>query len=179
MVQFSSYVSPASCNSPLIFSNIWPLYRGLRFRACVLPSSETFFRLILSPKIINFPQKQCTCCCLLGKLRKHIKFCLHDPRNSRHFFKLGAWRTARACFLFLPALKSCHIIYIMPKAAQHYMFRNKAVWETDIVACKSIQFLRVLVFSARETRAEKTRCSYRLFHLESLGKIPKTALSTK
>ena len=51
------------------------------------------------------------CCCLpriLGKQTKFVAFfCLHDRRNSHHFFKLWAWRTVktRARLLRFSALK--------------------------------------------------------------------------
>ena len=46
---------------------------------------------------------------LTGKIKKYkvfSSFCLHDPRNYRHFFKLRVWRAAktRACLLRFSAL---------------------------------------------------------------------------
>ena len=49
-------------------------------------------------------------CCIPRIFRKHTKnvifCCLDDRRKSRHFFKLGAWRTVknRACLLRFSAL---------------------------------------------------------------------------
>ena len=60
---------------------------------------------------LAFPLATLKCCCLPGILAKQTKFvaffCLHDRRNSHHFFKLGAWRTVktRARLLRFSALK--------------------------------------------------------------------------
>ena len=85
------------------FSTIWMKYTK-REKMCLrteisriprgIKGSKTF-RLILCEKN-DSPRKQYTsfplvsrkCCRLLGKLA----FDLHDRRNSRHFYKLEAWR---------------------------------------------------------------------------------------
>ena len=93
-----------------------------------------------------------------------------------------AWHPAktRACVLCFFRSEVFHMTYVMPKAAQHYMFNNKAVWETAICSLWEYPVSSGLVFSARKTRAALNNvCSHRLFHVELLGKISKSVLSAK
>ena len=85
---------------------------------------------------------------LTGKVGKKIKFltfCLHDRRNSRHFFKLGAWREGktRACLLRFFALKLGAWREAKTRACLLRFFAlNSAVGIAEFVRCTDAYFSR-------------------------------------
>ena len=83
-----------------------------------IKGSENFLIFILTAKKIDSPREHYTSFPLVTRkmlLARKIEkaylacnfFCLPERRNSRHFFKLGAWCAAkpRACLLRFSALK--------------------------------------------------------------------------